>query len=60
MDMRLESRWTNYREEASYLRALEQNPDLVALGLELFDLFDELREFALERKAMAESASKPA
>ena len=44
--MKLNDRWHHYREDRVYLDCLRANADIVRLGLELFDLPEDLRSFA--------------
>jgi hypothetical protein len=48
-EMRLTERWRHFREDRTYLAALEANPDIVELGAQLFDLPAELKLFARAR-----------
>jgi hypothetical protein len=60
MDMNLTSRWHHYRDDNLYLQALENNRDLVQFGLQIFELPEDLRAFALARLATGGSVPKPA
>ncbi len=44
--MRLSSRWLHFKDSPGYLACLRANPDLVKLGLDLFELPEELQRFA--------------